>query len=233
MVFKAMVSGAKPSKILLAITCLIVIWLLWTTISLAIAATKPSQAYFVLGGNNTREIHAAELVAKHPQMLTLISGGSPDPCIWNAFQRANAPMDKVWLEKCADSTFGNMYYGLPILRSWKVSRITVIDSHSHEPRAQLLAGIIFATHGIWTDFDILDDGFPAKPEWDIKTALDVIRACCWAVISQFYYPHCSNVTQLSQVDMNYWNEQGYHCAHHINPLTGQIENDSVVRNTGN
>lgn len=228
-----MVSKTKPSKILVVVSCVFGIWLLCTVASLAIAATKSSQAYFVLGGNNTREIYAAGLVAKHPQMLTLISGGSADPCIRNAFQRANAPMDKVWLEKCADSTFGNMYYGLPILKSWKVSRITVIDSRSHQPRAQLLAGIIFAAHGIWADFDILDDGFPAKPEWDVKTVLDVIRAGCWAIISQLYYPHCINVTQLSQVDMNYWNERGYHCAHHINPLTGQIENDSVIRNAGN
>lgn len=202
-----------------------------TAFSLARALTQPSQAYFVLGGNNTREIHAAELVREHPQMLTLISSGSEDPCIWNAFKRAYAPMDKVWLEKCAHSTFENMYYCLPILKSWHVSRITVIDSLSHEPRARWMARIIFGAHGIWTDFDVLKDGFPAKPELEFKTILDVIRACLWALASQVYYPKCGSVIQLSAVDMNYWNAHGYHCAHHINPKTGQIENDSVIPKT--
>lgn len=210
------------------IAFVIVGWFLLTSLNLFVSSTKPSQAYFVLGGNNTREIRAAELVAQHPQMKTLISSGSADPCIWNAFTRARAPMDNVWLEKCADSTFGNMYYGLPILKRWHVSRITVIDSRCHLPRAQWLAQIIFAAHGIWTDFDILEDGFPAKPEIDTKTLLDVMRAILWALASQFYSPSCANVTQLSSVDMNYWNRVGYHCAHHINPQTGIIENDSVI-----
>jgi hypothetical protein len=218
-------------KITLFIIGLAIVWLTMTGFSLVRALGQPSQAYFVLGGNNTREIHVADLVHQNPQMLTLISSGSADPCIWNAFQRAEAPMEKVWLEKCADSTFGNMYYGLPILKKWHVSRITVIDSRCHEPRAGWLARIIFSAHGIWTDLDILEDGFPAKPEDGFKTALDVTRACLWAIASQFYYPQCGNVIQLSTVDMNYWNEHGYHCAHHVNPKTGQIENDSVAPKT--
>lgn len=223
-----MASDTKFSKITLCLGLIILGWLALTLFSLLNAAGKQSQAYFVLGGNNTREIRAAELVAQHPDMLTLISGGSPDPCIWNTFMRAQAPMNKVWIEKCTDSTFGNMYYGLPILKSWHVSRITVIDSRCHLPRAKWLAQIIFSAHGIWTDFDILEDGFPAKPELDAKTYLDVFRACLWAVASQFYYPECKNVINLSKVDMNYWNRIGFHCAHHLNPKTGRIENDSVV-----
>ena len=109
-----------------------------------------------------------------------------------------------------------------------MSRITVIDSRCHLPRAKWLAQIIFAAHGIWTDFDILEDGFPAKPELDLKTYLDVFRACLWAFASQFYYPQCGNVINLSKVDMNYWNRIGFHCAHHLNPKTGRIENDSVI-----
>lgn len=215
-------------KLLLLSSLVLLAWLSATLFSLWQASKQPSKVYFVLGGNNDREIRAAELVALHPQMRTLISSGSADPCIWNAFSRANAPKENVWLEKCADSTFGNMYYCLPIIKSWHVNRITVIDSRCHLPRAKWLAQIIFTAHGIWTDFDILEDGFPAKPELDVKTCLDVIRACLWAVVSQFYYPQCHNVINLSKVDMNYWNQVGFHCAHHLNPKTGQLENDSVI-----
>lgn len=192
------------------------------------SSLKSTESYFVLGGNITREIHVADLVAQHPTIPTLISTGSPDPCIWNAFNRAHAPMNRVWLEKCAESTFGNMYYAVPILKSWHVSRVTVITSRCHLPRAKWLAQIILGAHGIWTDFDILEDGFAAKPEMDVKTWLDVTRAIFWTLASQFYSPSCPDIMQLSSVDMNYWNKHGYHCAHHINPETGVIENDSVI-----
>jgi uncharacterized SAM-binding protein YcdF (DUF218 family) len=187
--------------------------------TLQFAASRPVDAFLVLGGSIQREIHIAGLVAQQPDIPVLISQGSPDPCIWLIFQRAKASPQKVWLENCADSTFGNFYFGLPILQDWGVHKIKLTTSATHLPRALWLAQIILGAHGIWVEPEIvLESGIPANQEFELKTAVDVTRSLVWALVSQVYRPHCSTVKRLSSVDMAIWQPRGFHCEHqgHVN-----------------
>jgi uncharacterized SAM-binding protein YcdF (DUF218 family) len=193
------------------------IWLLATLFQLQGASTAPVGAFFVLGGSIQREIYVAELVKQQPQTPVLISQGSPDPCIWSIFRRANAPTDQVWLEKCADSTFGNFYYSLPILQEWQVRKVKLLTSQTHLPRAQWLAQILLGSHGIWVETEIVpEQGIPGNRETLLKTSLDVTRSLGWAVLSQFYAPHCSSIQALQTVDMPTWRKRGFHCEHQGN-----------------
>ena len=90
-------------------------WLLNTGIALHRAVGQPVDAFLVLGGSIQREIYAAELAKQYPETPILISSGSQDPCILYLFDRSLAPKNRIWLEHCADSTFGNFYFALPIL----------------------------------------------------------------------------------------------------------------------
>jgi uncharacterized SAM-binding protein YcdF (DUF218 family) len=204
----------------LVIGGLLLIWLSTVAVNLKIAAAKPIDGYFVLGGSIKREMYVAELSKQTPELPVLISQGSADPCILLIFQRAQASLNSVWLEKCADSTFSNFFFGLPILRQWGVHRVKLITSDTHLPRALWMAQILLGAHGIWVEPAIApEEGVPANQESWLKTGLDVSRSLLWAVISQVYQPHCQEMTRLADVnlqDWQKWQRQGFQCEHQGN-----------------
>ncbi|MDF5719693.1 MAG: YdcF family protein [Rhizonema sp. PD37] len=188
-------------------------WLVLNTINIISVSSKPADAFFVLGGSISREIYVAELAKQYPQTPILISHGSPDPCIVQIFrQLAASQFQNVWLEKCADSTFGNFYYGIPILRSWGVRKVKLITSNTHVPRAKWMAQILLGAHGIWVEPEIIhEEGIPGNHESWLKTGLDVTRSLLWAGLSQITQPQCSEVTRLTQVNLPTWQYQGFKC----------------------
>lgn len=187
-------------------------WLLSISVSLSLASTKPVEAVLVLGGSIRREIYVAELAKQFPQVPILISQGSPNPCIWLIFQRSQAPMQQVWLENCAESTFGNFYFSTPILRQWRVHKVKVITSGTQLTRAKWLAQILLGTHGIWVETDdVKEQGIPGNRESVLKTSLDITRSLGWAIASQFYSPKCGAVSPLISVDIHTWRRQGFSC----------------------
>ncbi|MFN6569918.1 YdcF family protein [Dendronalium sp. ChiSLP03b] len=193
--------------------CLIFgIWLICTTIALVFAFSQPIDAFFVLGGSIRREIYVAQKAKQYPQTPILISHGSQAPCMWLIFQREAAEMENVWLENCANSTFDNFYYGIPILRRWGVHKVKLITSLTHLPRAKWMAQILLGAHGIWVEVDIVEEqGVPGNRESRLKTGLDITRSLFWAGLSQFIQPQCSNVTRLAEVNMQAWQHRGFKC----------------------
>ena len=198
--------------LLLPIATGLLIWLVGNTILLQSAAKAPVDAYLVLGGSIKREIYIANIAKQYPQTPILISSGSVDPCIVGLFQQKNVPLEKVWLEHCAKSTFGNLYFTLPILQKWGVQHIKLVTSPTHLPRAKWLAQIILGAHGIWVETNIIEEiGVPGNRESVLKTGLDVIRGLFWAVGSQIIEPKCADVVKLAQVDMTQWCQNGFKC----------------------
>ncbi|BAY45278.1 hypothetical protein SAMD00079811_28810 [Scytonema sp. HK-05] len=191
----------------------VVICLIVNTITIISASSKPIDAFFVLGGSISREIHVAKLAKQYPQTPILISRGSPDPCIWLIFQReALQRMQNVWLEKCADSTFGNFYYSIPILRRWRVHKVKLITSETHLPRAKWMAQILFGVQGIWVETDIVQEqGVPGNHESWLKTGLDVTRSLLWAPLSPIIQPKCAYVMRLTEVNMDFWLNRRFKC----------------------
>ncbi|MBV6622784.1 MAG: YdcF family protein [Rivularia sp. (in: Bacteria)] len=204
-------------KFTVGVSILFTIWLFFTTITVFFASSKPVDAFFVLGGSIKREMYVAELAQKYPQTPILISSGSQDPCIWLIFQRETAPTEKVWLEKCANSTFDNFYYSIPILQQWGVRKVKLITSTTHLPRAKLMAQILFGSHQIWVEPDIIQEkGIPGNREYWWKTGLDVTRSIFWAGVSQVMKPRCSKVIKLNQVNLQEWKNRGFKCEHQGN-----------------
>ncbi len=189
-------------------------WLIFTTITLVSASSQPVDAFFVLGGSIRRETYVVQQATQYPQIPILISHGSPDPCIWLIFQRELASLENVWLEKCANSTFENFYYGIPLLRKWGIHKVKLITSPTHLPRAKWMAQILLGAHGIWVEPDIVQElGVPGNHESWLKTGLDLTRSIFWAILSQIIQPQCSNVTRLADVDIQAWQSRGFKCEH--------------------
>jgi uncharacterized SAM-binding protein YcdF (DUF218 family) len=201
-------------NITFALCFILVSWLTFTTITLVSASSQQVDAFFVLGGSIRREIYVAQLAKQYPQTPILISHGSPDPCIWLIFQREATDLQNIWLENCANSTFENLYYGIPILRGWGVHKVKLITSGTHVFRAKLMAQIILGAHGIWVEPDVVKEkGIPGNREFWLKTFLDVIRSLLWAILSQIIQPQCSQITKLVDVDMQAWQQRGFQCEH--------------------
>ena len=179
------------------------------------SSQTPTDAYLVLGGSIRREMHMAELASRRSTALPiLISSGSSAPCIRLLFEKIGAPIDQVWLENCADSTFGNFVYSVPLLESWGKRHVTLVTSGSHTRRAVLLARILLGAHGIWVEPLVVDEtGVPGNQESTLKTTLDVSRSLGWALVSQFYQPTCKQVVALTAVDLEQWRVQGFKCEH--------------------
>lgn len=182
------------------------------TVKLSRHAVMPVDAFLVLGGSINREIYAAKLAQQYPKIPILISQGSDDPCILKIFQKEQVDLERVFLEKCAESTFGNFFFSLPILTNWQVHKVKLITSKTHLPRAKWLANIILGSHGIWVDLDLAPEkGIPGNQEFAIKTILDVTRSVGWSYLSQLFYPTCDRVYRLSEVDLLFWQKQGFAC----------------------
>lgn len=181
-------------------------------VRLPLNSSKPADAILVLGGSVQREIYAARAAYRDSQIPIIISTGSKDPCIWRIFQGKMASSDRVLLEKCADSTFGNFFYSIPILRRWGVHKVKVITSPTHVPRAKWLAQIHLGAQGIAVEMVLVEEkGIPGNQESDVKTYLDVGRSLVWAIFSQVIYPFCSNTISLADVDIHAWSQQPFDC----------------------
>ena len=178
-------------------------WVLSIWISLGFAAGKPVDAVLVLGGSIQREIFVAQLAKQSPQVPILISYGSPDPCVRFVFEKLQAPIESVWLERCARSTFQNFCFSLPTLRRWNVHHVKLVTSQTHLPRAQWLGQILLGAHRIWMEVEVVPEtGIPGNRESTVKTSLDITRSLAWAVTSQVYSPQCRNLKRLSEVEFS-------------------------------
>ena len=176
------------------------------------AAQQPVDTFFVLGGSIQREIYVSELAKQYPNVRVLISTGADEPCIFKLFEQNQSPIQQVWLEKCAQNTFGNFYYSQPVLTRWNAHHIKLITSGTHIRRAKWMAQMILGSHGIWVDVDLAQEqGVPGNQESLLKTGLDLTRAAFWALASQLIQPSCSNVVQLMNIDLKYWCTQEFNC----------------------
>lgn len=209
--------GKLKTRLLLLLLVGIVSWAVIVGSRLYHHARQPVDTLLVLGGSIRREIYVADMIAQGNPFPTLISHGSQPPCIRILFERVSAPLTPVWLEECAESTFDNYRYSLPILKQWGTRHVQVITSPTHLPRAQWLAMILLGSHGIWVEMNIVEEqGIPANTESALKTTLDVVRSLGWALVSQLYQPRCSEVFPLASVDLDVWQQKGFKCEHQGN-----------------
>lgn len=201
---------------------LLALWLAVLVGRLSQSSRAPVDGILVLGGSIQREIfvaHQRAIAASSGEVALanvpiLISQGSPDPCIWLLFERETAAMEGVWLEKCAQSTFGNFRYSLPVLKRWGTRHIRLVTSEGHLPRALTMGRILLGAHGIWVDgMEVVELGRPGNQESVLKTVLDVSRILVWAMISQVCEPRCSQVIPLLEVNIEDWRLRGFKCEH--------------------
>ena len=203
--------GKAVSKICIG---LVLVWVLGLALRLGYHATQPIDTILVLGGSINREIYGAKQHLVRPDIPILISGGSAPPCLYLLFEQYQAPFHQVWLEPCAQSTFGNFWYTIPLLKQWGVQKVELVSSGTHYARAVTLGRILLGAQGIWVQGKNIEErGVPGNQEYWWKTVGDVSRAMIWAIGSQVYSPTCSEFIPLQAVDLEQWYAKGFSCEH--------------------
>ena len=188
------------------------VWILSLGLRLGYHAIQPVDAILILGGSINREIYGARQRLVQPDIPILISGGSAPPCLHLLFEQYHASFHQVWLEPCAQSTFGNFWYTIPILNQWGVHKVEVVSSGTHYPRAIVMGRILLGAQGIWVEGKSIEEqGIPGNQEYWWKTMGDVLRAMIWAIGSQVYSPTCSEFIPLQEVDLEDWDVKGFSC----------------------
>ncbi|MBO0351744.1 YdcF family protein [Phormidium pseudopriestleyi FRX01] len=178
------------------------------------AASGPVDAILVLGGSIKREMYVTQFARQHPEIPIVISQGSAAPCVQLIFERDRAPVQNVWLEQCAYSTFTNFTFSGELLKQWDVKKVKVITSQTHLPRAKWLAQILLGAKNIAVEIETVpEEGIPGNKEFWLKTVLDVTRSLIWTLIEPFYSPDCQQVQRLSEIDLTQWQPEDYQCEH--------------------
>lgn len=176
-------------------------------------SSQPVGAYLVLGGSIMREIYIAKVESLTPEIPVIISSGSDAPCVYYIFKNQQVPIDNVWIEGCARSTFTNFIYPISILKKWGVKKVEVITSETHLPRADLLAKILLNSKGIALQLTAIKEerGISGNNESTLKTIIDTTRSIGWAFISQFISPRCNSLMNLKDINWKKWNKAGFSC----------------------
>jgi len=206
----------RPKQVAYVVVALLLGFIALRAVQCLDASGKETQAYLVLGGNALREVFATELAKAHPDRIILISGGSPDPCLWLLFEKNGAPMTRIWTEHCSQNTFENFVYSLPLLERMGVRKVSLVTEYPQVERALPIAWILFASHGMAVEFE----NSPGPRQRDDKPYYEqiglILMASGWAVSSQVYQPICQHLTQLPDIDMKAWYKKGFDCQ----PQTG-------------
>jgi uncharacterized SAM-binding protein YcdF (DUF218 family) len=135
------------------------------------------QAIFVLGGEEEREIFAAQFAATHPNLPVWISGGAPPKYTTRVFHKAGVSPANLHLDYRASDTLSNFTTMLDRFEAKGIRSVYLITSDDHIRRARTIGEIVFGSHGI----KIVPMTFtsPKDPEPLQKTFRDGVRSLVW------------------------------------------------------
>ncbi len=141
---------------------------------------SPATAIVVLGGGIQREMFAAQVAQRHPQLPVLISSGSALPCVYRVLvEDHQIEWDRISIDWRAKDTVTNFTATLPWLQAEDHTHVVLVATDGHMGRAGLLAQIVWGWHGITYTPETFPGDHRTRPG---KTALDVGRSLAWLIL---------------------------------------------------
>jgi len=136
-----------------------------------------AEAIFVLGGDSKREIFAAQLASKHPNLPIWVSSGSPRGYVKRIFINRGIKRDRLHLDYRAVDTVTNFTTLADELKAKKIESVYLVTSASHMTRARVIAEIVFGSRGIVVKPISVATNSQAEPVE--KSLRDGARAVFW------------------------------------------------------
>jgi hypothetical protein len=181
--------GKPRNLVLLAIGILLPTWLTWRFLQLRAAMAEPPSAIAVIGGGVPREIAAAQLAQKYPDLPVIVLGGSPIACLKQIFtQERNVPWQRVIVDYRSTSTLSNLTTLLPYLKLDHPSKVIAVTDTGGWARAKTLGSVILGSHGVAMVPALLDGEGSVRGESTPKIVAEVFLAVGWTLFGDASLP---------------------------------------------
>lgn len=144
-------------------------------IAIAKQQAPAPELILVLGGSFQRERLAAQLAHMHPTLNIWVSSGTSQA--ESEFTAAQIPLSRVYLDNRASDTVTNFTSVVRDLNQRGIQHVYLVTSDYHLPRAQVIATIVFGSHGIaTTPITIADE---ERVESPLRALRDGLRSLAW------------------------------------------------------
>ncbi|MDJ0746557.1 MAG: YdcF family protein [Xenococcaceae cyanobacterium MO_167.B27] len=140
--------------------------------------TQP-QLIFVLGGDHTREIFAAQFAQKAPNLPIWISSGSKDEKLFKTFAQASVKRERLYIDRRANDTVTNFTSLVKDFQKQKIRHLYLITSDYHMLRASAIATVVLGSRGI--AFTSISVPGTRPQESQLRVYRDTARALVWIV----------------------------------------------------
>ena len=140
--------------------------------------TQP-QLIFVLGGDHTREIFAAQFAQKAPTLPIWISSGSKDEKLFKTFAKASVERERLYIDRRAEDTVTNFTSLVKDFQKQKIRHLYLITSDYHMLRASAIATVVLGSRGI--AFTSISVPGTRPQESQLRVYRDTTRALVWIV----------------------------------------------------
>ncbi|MDJ0536474.1 MAG: YdcF family protein [Xenococcaceae cyanobacterium MO_207.B15] len=140
--------------------------------------TQP-QLIFVLGGDHTREIFAAQFAQKAPNLPIWISSGSKDEKLFKTFAQASVERKRLYIDRRANDTVANFTSLVKDFQKQKIRHLYLITSDYHMLRASAIATVVLGSRGI--AFTSISVPGTRPQESQLRVYRDTARALVWIV----------------------------------------------------
>lgn len=134
-------------------------------------------AILVLGGEEERELFAADFARKHPELDIWVSSGSPSWYTEKVFAKAGIPRHHLHLDRRATDTVTNFTTLVDELKAQGIDSVYLITADDHMLRARVIGEIVFGSRGISLKPVPVPLGRAAEPIE--KSLRDGARALLW------------------------------------------------------
>lgn len=146
-------------------------------LAIAFHQTPQPQAFFVLGGDPTRETSAAEIARWYPSLKIWVSSPPNPRNTVQTFQTAGNLHKRLKIDVRAVDTVTNFTTLVADFQQQKISHIFLITSDFHMRRAKAIATIILGSKGI--AFTPLSVASTRSQESARRIIRDVVRSVLW------------------------------------------------------
>lgn len=151
----------------------------WLGYRQAVSYFIEPEAIFVLGGDSKREIFAASLARKHPNIPIWVSSGSPEGYVKRIFRNRGINSDRLHLDYRAVDTVTNFTTLADELKANNIDSVYLVTSDSHMTRARVIAEVVFGSRGIFVKPRSVATN--SQPEPVEKSVRDGARSVFWLI----------------------------------------------------
>jgi uncharacterized SAM-binding protein YcdF (DUF218 family) len=181
--------GKPRNLVLLAIGICLPTWLTWRFLQLQAAMAEPPSAIAVIGGGVPREIAAAQLAQKYPDLPVIILDGSSLACLKKIFtQERKVAWQRVVGDYRSTSTLTTLTTLTPYLESSHPSKVIIVTDTGGWLRAKTLGSIILGSRGVAMVPALLDGKGSSRGESIPKIAAESFLAIGWTLFGDASLP---------------------------------------------